>query len=357
MNTTIVKAEEFGIEESKAIEIQKAFTPVITEKDALTEMYSALITKDLTPELAKEASQLRKKLVKVRTSTAKIHKAEKAFFLASGKFVDAWKNKTTASIEVMEEKLREIEEYQERIEAAEREALRVDREALLTPFLAEFETVTPNLGDMTAEMWEPYFTGKQAAHKARIEAEKKADNERIAAEEAEKKEAAKIEAERKAEEEKIRKENEALKKANEEAAKKAEEAEMERVKRAKIEADKRAKEEAERQRLAKIEADKKAAELKVIQDEKDRITKEAKKREEALKAELKAKEDAEDARIKTEEAQKQADLNKGDAAKVKDLILELTGIKSKYTFKSKKYQTIFNGVCQLIDKVIAYVEK
>ncbi len=346
MSTTIVKAEEFGIEEAKAIEIQKAFTPVITEKDALTEMYSVLITKELTPELAREASLLRKKLVKVRTSTAKIHKAEKAFFLASGKFVDAWKNKTTASIEVMEDKLREIEEYQERIEAAEREALRVEREALLLPLLAELEEVAPNMGDMTIELWEPYFEGKKAAHNARIEAEKKAEDLRKAEEEKARIEALRIEKERKAEEARIKAENEKLRKAAVEAEKKAE---AERKRLAAIEAKRKADE-------AKAEA-KRLAELKAVQDEKDKIAAEAKKREDALKAELKAKAEEEEAKRKADYEAKQAELNKGDAAKVKDLISELAGIKSKYTFKSKKYQALFSGVCQLIDKVIASVNK
>lgn len=115
MNTTtqvsIIDPKEFGLDEQQAKTIEQDFSPVISEKNALSEIYEQVITKELTPELCSEARELRLKLVKVRTSTDKIHKSAKAFYLAGGRFVDAWKNKNVQSIELMESKLDEIENY------------------------------------------------------------------------------------------------------------------------------------------------------------------------------------------------------------------------------------------------------
>ena len=46
-------------------QIESAFAPVVTEKDALSSMYSTLITKEITVETAKEARELRLKLAKI----------------------------------------------------------------------------------------------------------------------------------------------------------------------------------------------------------------------------------------------------------------------------------------------------
>ena len=45
-------------------------------------MQFELITSELSPELSKQAKEVRLKLVKVRTGIADIHKTQKAFFLS-----------------------------------------------------------------------------------------------------------------------------------------------------------------------------------------------------------------------------------------------------------------------------------
>ena len=275
MNKELVKVDpkEFGLEVEQVSTIELAFLPKIQEREALIEIYEQLITSELTPELCKQAKEVRLKLVKVRTGISDIHKTQKAYFLSAGRFVDAWKNKETLPVEQMEEKLSEIENYYVNIEKAKKAQLQAER-------LLEVGKYTEHpanaLGEMEAQVYEAYLQGLKVSHNAKIEAEAKAEAERLAAIEAERleqirikeenarlqaeaernekefaAERAKVEAERKELEEKARKEREQA-----EATLKAEQ------EKARIEA------EAEHKKQADILA-KQQAEAKRIQAEKD----------------------------------------------------------------------------------------
>ena len=113
-----VDPKEFGLEVKQGETIEKSFLPKIQERDAISTIYGQLITSEITPELCKQARELRLKLVKVRTGISDIHKVEKAFYRAGGLYVDALKNKHTTPVEQMEEKLFEIENYYINIEKA-----------------------------------------------------------------------------------------------------------------------------------------------------------------------------------------------------------------------------------------------
>jgi DNA repair exonuclease SbcCD ATPase subunit len=319
MNTEIVKLnpKEFGLEEKQVQTIEAAFMPKIVERDGLKTIYSELITKEITPELCKEAKNLRLKLVKVRTGIAEIHKVQKAFYLAAGRYVDAWKNKETLPVEQMEEKLCELEEYYERIEAARIATLQQERSAELSKYQDETAFIPGNLGELTDEVWSNYLLGVKTACEQKKAAQK-------AAEEAE---VARIEAE-KAEQERIRQENERLEKA---------------LKAQKAKAEAEAKKAAEKL---------KAEQAKAAEEARKAAAEKAK-----LEAELKAKAEAE-AKAKAEaEALKEAELSKGDADKVKDLIAYLSAGKTKFQFKSKKNQKLYAGVGGYLDKLIGYIQK
>ena len=103
-----IDPKEFGLEESQAATVESAFMPKIVERDGLKPIYEQLLTQEITPALCLEAKVLRLKLVKVRTGIAEIHKTQKAFFLAAGRYVDAWKTKETLPVEQMEENLEAI---------------------------------------------------------------------------------------------------------------------------------------------------------------------------------------------------------------------------------------------------------
>jgi hypothetical protein len=335
--TQIVKLnpKEFGLEENQAQTIESAFMPKIVERDALREVYNNLLTQEITPDLSREAKAVRLKLVKVRTGISEIHKTQKAFFLAAGRFVDAWKKKETLPVEQMEEKLTEIEEYYDRIEAAKVKKLQEERTAELRKYQDETAFIPNNLGELAEPVWQNYLLGVKTAYDQKAAAEK-------AAAEAE---AARVEAE-KAEQERIRQENERLKKEAEEkeAALKAEREKAEAERKAR-EA-KEAKEKAEREAKEKAEREAHEAELRKERKERERV-----------EAELKAKAEAERKAVEQAEAAKQAELAKGDADKVQDLINDLKSLKTKYEFKSKKNQKLYQGVGILMDKVVTYIQE
>src|ERR1035437_344824 len=129
-----VDPKEFGLEENQVLTIEQAFLPKIAERDGLAKGYEQLITKEITKEVCSEAGDVRRKLVKVRTGIADIHKTQKAFFLSAGRFVDAWKNKETLPIEQMEERLSEMEKYFEKIESERIAKVEADRKIELSQF-------------------------------------------------------------------------------------------------------------------------------------------------------------------------------------------------------------------------------
>lgn len=192
MSTEITRIEkldpkDFGLDEANVATIEQAFKPKILERDALVPLYEELTKKELTPELCSDFHALRMRCVKVRTGIAEVHKTQKAYFLAAGRFVDAWKNKETVPIEQMEEKLRDGEEYFERLEAKRIADLETERKEKLAPYSDIFPE---GLGRLSDESFNTYLTGAKVACEARMKAEeerRKAEEEeserlRIAAE-------------------------------------------------------------------------------------------------------------------------------------------------------------------------------
>lgn len=289
MSKEIVKIDpkEFGLNEKQVESIEQAFLPKIQERDGYTEIYGELIKKEITPETEKEARELRLKLVKVRTGIAEIHKTQKAFFLAAGRFVDAWKNKETAPIEQMEENLEQIEKFREIQEKKRIAELSEIRKAEVSKWS---EVVPEGLGTMEQSIFDNYLQGLKVAYQARIDAEKKAEQDRIDRDKAEAEER-----------ERIRVENERLKA---EAEKREKEIEAERKKQAAILEKERAKAEADRKEAERIQKEKdKAARI-----EREKIEAENKR----IQAQLRAKEEAD--RLAKEEADR---LAKEDADRLK----------------------------------------
>lgn len=285
-----VDPKEFGLEEDKAKSIEQSFLPKVIERDGFLSVYENLLTQEITKKTCIEAASLRNKLVKVRTSIAAIHKTEKAFYLASGRYVDALKNKYTLPIEQMEEKLSEIEDYFENQEKERIAQLTAERESALLVY--EVENVSSlRVGEMSDEVWNSFLVGIKSNYEAKKERERIAEEERIAKEKAEQEER-----------ERVAKENEQLRKEAEiqaaELAKERkriqdqEEAKQKELAAAKAEADRILKEQQDKaaeeqrkiqakldeqkkeaERLAKLESDRLAA----IKADEDRKAKEAEK--------------------------------------------------------------------------------
>lgn len=328
---------EYGLKESEVQPIENAFMPKIIEREALIPLYEALITEELTPALCGKAKELRLKLVKVRTGIAEIHKIQKAFFLAAGRFVDAWKNKETAPVEQMEEKLDAIEKHFENIERERKNKLRDERITELAKY--EMDGSLMLLGEMTDEVWTNFLAGAKYQFEQKKEAERKVEETRIA----------EIEAEKKRQEE-IRLENERLKKEREEL-----EAAQEKERR-KLEAEKAKALRAQKETEAKMLAEAKIAREKIeaAQHEKEKAEAELKAKKEA--EEKAAKEEQE--RLQQEEIARQKAAKKAAAAPDKEKLLQLAKAISDIEMpqlKTPEAAEIITGVKTLLSKVNAYI--
>lgn len=272
METEIVKinAQEFGLTDETAKNIQQQFKPMLDKMVELENEFNKIVALDVSdPKTSKLAKDLRLKYVKVRTGTAEIHKQQKAFYLNGGRFVDGWKNAQLFASQGKEEALEKIEKHFENLEKERLQKLQAERIELIRPYVEDVSQL--ELSSMAGDVFDAYLSAKRQAYQDRIEAEKKAELERIAKEKAEEEER-----------QRIRIENERLKAENEAKEKQLAE------ERAKAEAERKAIE--EKARLEREEAEKKAAEERAKQDELLRLEKE---KQAKLEAELKAKKEAE----------------------------------------------------------------
>lgn len=189
-NETSIIAVQLAKEDltgSKAEMIRNAFAPMADMLEGFESEYNTIIAKPITKELCVEARELRLRLVKVRTGTAKVHKEQKAEHLRAGRAIDAVKNILEYAVVDKEEALKKIELHYENIEKEAKEALRVARLERLKPY--GFENSTIDLSGMSEQEYETFFIGAKTAHETKLSEEKKAKEEAEAkrlAEEAEK---------------------------------------------------------------------------------------------------------------------------------------------------------------------------
>lgn len=179
MKTEIVKIDpkEFGLEPANVAEIENSFVAKIAERDELLKIYVEILTLEPTKENCEKAGTVRKQFVKVRTELADIHKTQKAYFLAAGKFCDALKNMSTLPGEQAEEKLAEFEKYFEIQEAKEKENRKAKRIELISQFIPDWQFL--DLYNMTDESFKITLTGAKLQYEQKIAAEEKAKSEAI----------------------------------------------------------------------------------------------------------------------------------------------------------------------------------
>lgn len=391
METSIVKASDYGLEQAKAETLTIGLNVTIEERKLLITEFETVSKLEVTEENLPKFKELRLKIVKNRTQGINAwHTKSKEYFLTGGKFVDAIKNKENAINTEMESKLMEGEKFFERQEAERIAKLELSRTEEVNKYS---EIVPAGIGAWQEEVFNDYVFGIKAKHEAQVKEDLRIKEE--------------ADAKFEKEELKTKRVNQVsrlvdfiedydninfaelsdvvYKKVCDNAIAKRtkHEAEQERIKldniRLKKEAKaKEAKEEEEKKAREKKEADAKIkhdAELKKAKDEKEKLQKELEAKAEkeklererlakiesdklaAVQAELKDKADKEAEDQAKEEARIQSELNKGDAAKINDLAADLEALKTKYDFKSAKNQAKYKSVGELLDKVIVYAKK
>lgn len=223
----------------------------------------------------------------IRLAIEARHKADKAFYLEGGRKVDADKNQLLALTAPIESRMLHLEEFAERETERIEDEQRTARTAELAPYLDG--PLAVDLGKMDADSYASMLANSRELYELRQARIRKAEEDRIAQEQADA-----------AERERVRAENEQLKA---EAAQREKEAQAERER---IEAERKAEREAaettarlERERL-KAESDAREAEA-----EKERKRLAAEKAESDMKAAALQREA--DARKAAEERQRKAD--------------------------------------------------
>ena len=275
-NTKLTElAQKSGIELTKAEAHVSAFHPAFAELSELSRPLATLDKENPTADHARIARENRLKIVKVRTGSENIKDERKKVLLAEGNLIQSAFNLVKDACILTESEYEEIEKHQERVEAQKRAELKANRIALLAPFETDTEFLPLDIMDeekfqallaREKESFEAVKAKREQDEKDRIEAERKAEELRLAEIEAEKQR----QAERDAENERLKKEAEIreaeLAKERAEAARIAAEkqkeidkanAEAERV-RKELEA-KQLAEEKERQRIIAEQQEKEAA--------------------------------------------------------------------------------------------------
>ncbi len=259
--TTIVK--ENRLEPTKAQVIVNSFSKFFSEAGELEAKAKIISITDISQvKQMKEAREIRLKLKNIRVEAENTRKELKEQSLREGKAIDGVANVIKALIVPIEEHLEKQEKYVELQEEARKEKLNVERIAKLSQFIPD--TSIYNVKEMSDEAFAKLLETSEIAHKSILEAEKKAEEERIAKEKAEKEE-----------QERIRKENEVLKKEAEarERALAKERAEQEKkleAERAKVRAEAEAREKAELELRAKREVEEKARQEELQRAEEDK---------------------------------------------------------------------------------------
>lgn len=219
----------------------------------------------------KLARAFRLKLRETRIEIENTRKRLKEDSLRTGKAIDGMANILKYVIEPVEEQLEAHEKAAERAEAARIESIRRDRHEQLAA--VGVDGTFYNLGAMPDDAFSQLLDASKAAHVAKMEAARKAEDERKAKEAAEA-----------ADRERIRLENERLKKeaAEREAALQAERARVASEQAAAAEKARKEREEIERkmqaERAARAKAEQDAAAAKKAQEDRDRAEADARRK-------------------------------------------------------------------------------
>lgn len=342
---------ESGIEKTKAQTVLSSFSAYFEQAAKWEHEVKGLVITDAkqTKEMAL-ARDGRLKLKAIRVEAKKTHDKLKESALIEGRFIDSIYNLIEGVTKPLEAALLEKEQFVERQEAARIEALRCVRAEELA--LYQVDTSFYDLGNMPEATFRQLLENSQIAAEAKLKAQQKAEEDRIAAEKAAQEEQARIAAENarlKAEAE-VREAEIAAERAKVDEERKAREAE-EAKERARIEAEQKARDEA-----ARVEREKVAHALALAQEEAEKV-----------RRELQAKKDAEAKALREEAARIEAEriaklegerraAQAGDAEKILFYVAALEAVQAP-AVASPEAQAILDGCATIFARARTAAEK
>lgn len=227
-----------GLQVQEAEEVKSNYLPFLLELQQIKDQ-SGKINFDNPVEIdEKIARELRLKTVKIRTGAGTIKDARKKIHLLKGNLEQAAYNLIKADCELIEEAFTQVEKAREISEKKRKAELKIERLGLLQPFESVVNAQFIDLENMGEDDFSKLLESSKLTLRAKIDAERRAEEERLAA----------IEEERKRQEE-IRIENERLKSEVKEKEKQL------AAERAKLEAELKTKKDAEIAEQNRIEAE------------------------------------------------------------------------------------------------------
>ncbi len=198
INNDNIKKELSGLNNSKALEIESVFAPMVDMLKNFEAEYEVIINLEQSEEKCKKAKVLRNQISKVRIEADEVRKTNKEEYLLAGNAIQGVYNILKFAVVEKEENLKDIELYYEKLKLKEIEQKQINRMMELASYGIVCEL--NNLGEMNETFWNTFLIGSKATHdaeKEKIRLEKIAIKEKEIAD--------------KKEREKIRIENERLK--------------------------------------------------------------------------------------------------------------------------------------------------
>jgi hypothetical protein len=286
----VVNESGLAIQEGESI--KQSYIPFIVQLADIQEQSKKINFESPQPIDETIARELRLKTVKIRTGAADLKDERKRVHLLKGNLEQAAYNLIAASCKLTEDTLNNVEKAREIAEKKRKDELRITRNTEVQVY-AEYIPFGIDLGSLDETGYQNLLNGARLQMQAKIDADLKVEQEKIAKEKAEAEEKRKMLLEN----ERLRKENEAKEQKLKAERKAAEaKAKIEADKQAKIQADLKAKAESERKAMeekARKEYEIQEAKLKIEREEKAKIQAELEAKQKA-EAEEKARKDAEE---------------------------------------------------------------
>lgn len=322
-------AEKAGLAPTVAASLVQTFVPLAEKAATLINDAESIVVTDATQVTEMRASRrarLDLRAVRVEIDTARKTMKEEA--LVRCQAIDSVAKNLRDRIEPIEARLEEQEKFAERAEAKRKAELKATRETLLAPFTTD--TSFYDLASMPEATFAALLESNRLAHAARIEAAKKAEADRIAAERA-----------RQAEAERLKAENARLAREQAEEREKARQEALAAQARAEVE---RQKAHAERVK-AKAEADRLEAEARKEREARERLEREEASRKAAAAAQARADAAAAKKAARAPDRQK--------------IALVATTLRSVAlpAVKSPEAEALLTEIRSEIEKLAAWVEK
>lgn len=171
-----VVLKEFPIDNGE--QIHKAFAPFFQEAKSLeAEARALVVTSADQYEEMNRASDMRKALKRIRIDAEKTKKTLKEDVLLRGRAIDGMFNIIQFAIKPLEEHLEQQEKFAELLAEKEKAELKSKREAELTQYGVDVTFI--HVEDMPADVYENFLAKAKKEFDDKVEAEKKAEADRL----------------------------------------------------------------------------------------------------------------------------------------------------------------------------------